>query len=90
MTTNETTPAFGDSIESFKGSGKFDLQGREIGFIVGVQDNGVSFYAWVQAARSKKNDAKEFGVIQRSKEFSSQQAACSWAWATANKRIANL
>ncbi len=81
---------FGDAVETFKGSGKFDSKGREIGFIVGFNDNGVDFHAWVQASRRENGDFGDFGVRQRSKKFSSQKEAANWAWFTAKERIANL
>ena len=85
-----TNKEFGEPIESWKGSGKFDSKGREIGFIVGFNDNGEDFRAWVQAGRRTAHDFHDFGVRQRSKGFKSQEEAARWAWRTANERITAL
>jgi hypothetical protein len=79
-----------NSVEVWLGSGKFDAKQREIGYIVGLNDNGTEFAAWVQNGRMIGRDFKDFGVTQRSKTFSSQQEATSWAYKTAKERIANL
>lgn len=89
------TQELGEIFETTIASGKLDTKGREIGYTVGLRDNGVDFYAWVQNARLVKGSAvsgewKEFGVAQRSKKFTSQKAATGWAYRTANDRIANL
>jgi hypothetical protein len=81
---------FNDMTETYLRSGRYDSKGREIGFIVGLNNNGSAFAAWVQNARRIGNEWKEFGVQQRSKMFSSQDAATNWAYSTARKRIANL
>jgi len=85
-----TAPALNDAFETFVGSGKKDVKGREIGFTVGLRDNGVDFYAWVQASRRVGDDFNDFGVQQRSKHFTSQAAATNWAYRTARERIAKL
>jgi len=82
--------AFNDMTETYLRSGRYDNKGREIGFIVGLNNNGSTFAAWVQNARRVGDEWKEFGVRQRSKMFSSQDAATSWAYSTAHQRIANL
>ena len=79
-----------NSLEVWLGSGKFDAKQREIGYIVGLNDNGTEFAAWVQNGRMIGRDFKDFGVTQRSKTFASQQEATSWAYKTAKERIANL
>ena len=79
-----------NSLEVWLGSGKFDAKQREIGYIVGLNDNGTEFAAWVQNGRMIGRDFKDFGVTQRSKTFASQQEAISWAYKTAKERIANL
>jgi hypothetical protein len=79
-----------NSLEVWLGSGKFDAKQREIGYIVGLNDNGTEFAAWVQNGRMTGRDFKDFGVTQRSKPFASQQEATSWAYKTAKERIANL
>jgi len=79
-----------ESFETFLNSFKKDAKGRFIGYIVGLRDDGVNFYAWVQNARMTGNDFSDFGVIQRSKCFASQEAATRWAYATAKQRIAKL
>ena len=92
--TNPTRPdlPLNDSFETFKGSGKFDAKGREIGFTVGFRDNGVDFYAWVQASRRvvKTHNFDDFGPRQHSRHFTSNLAATGWAWKTANERIAKV
>ena len=81
----------GELFEAVVGSGKFDAKGREIGWTVGLRDNGTDFHAWVQSARRLRNgDFKDFGVAQRSKKFASLEASKSWAYATAKLRIAKL
>lgn len=93
MTTNtaSTSPSsWGEALESFVGSGKIDAKGREIGFTVGLNDNGTDFAAWVQSARRTKAGFADFGVPQRSRNFATQRAATAWAYATARERIAKL
>lgn len=81
----------GETLENYMRSGRYDSKGREIGYIVGLRDDGVNFYAWVQNARRVSGgEWKDFGVIQRSKCFKSQALATRWAYATANERIAKL
>jgi hypothetical protein len=87
---DELPPALGEIFETTLPSGKFDSAGREIGYTVGLRDNGVDFYAWVQNARRVKGEWKDFGVAQRSKKFGSQVEANRWAYATAKERIAKL
>lgn len=81
---------YGDITENFLRSGRYDSKGREIGYIVGFRDNGEDFRAYVQNARRVDGEWKEFGVQQRSKSFTSQAAATTWAYATAQSRIAKL
>lgn len=81
---------YGDITQNFVRSGRFDSKGREIGYIVGFRDNGVDFRAYVQNARRVNGQWQEFGPSQRSKSFKSQAAATSWAYATANDRIAKI
>lgn len=81
---------FGDITESYISSGRTDSKGREIGYVVGLRDNGTDFHAWVQNARRVNGEWKEFGVQQRSVRFDSQESATRWAYATANSRIANI
>lgn len=90
----------GEIFETFVSANKFDEKGREIGFIVGLRDNGEDFYAWVQKARREvktrngvrlsPGDAYDFGPRQRSKKFPSHAAAKAWAYGTARERIAAL
>lgn len=87
---DELPPALGETFETTLPSGKFDGAGREIGYTVGLRDNGVDFYAWVQNARRTKSEWKDFGTPQRSKRFDNQAAANRWAYATAKERIAKL
>lgn len=77
-------------FETFLTAGLFDSKGREVGYIVGMNDNGTDFRAWVQNARSVKGDFSDFGVMQRTKGFASKEAARTWAYATAKERIAKL
>ena len=81
---------YGEIFETHMRSGRYDSKGREIGYIVGFRDNGADFRAYVQNARRVNGEFIEFGVQQRSKSFSSQDAARRWAYATANDRIAAL
>jgi len=84
------TGKFGDITESYIRSGRTDSKGREIGYVVGLRDDGTTFYAWVQNARQVNGQWVEFGVQQRSKAFASQAAATAWAYATANQRISKI
>jgi hypothetical protein len=77
-------------FETWLGSGKFDSKNREIGYIVGLNDNGTEFAAWVQNGRKIGYEFSDFGVPQRSKQFPNQQDAVDWAYKTAYERIANL
>ena len=81
----------GEMFENYMRSGRYDSKNREIGYIVGLRDDGVNFFAWVQNARRKSGgEWEEFGVRQRSKRFKSQALSTRWAYATANERIAKL
>ena len=80
----------GEIFENYMRSGRCDSKGREIGYIVGLRDDGVNFYAWVQNSRQVNGEWEDFGVRQRSKCFKSQALATRWAYATANERIAKL
>jgi len=85
-----TEAAYNDMTETYMRSGRHDSKGREIGYIVGLNNNGTTFAAWVQNARRANGEWKEYGVQQRSKAFSSQDAATRWAFQTANERISKL
>lgn len=79
-------------FQTFLGTGKTDSKGREIGWIVGMNDSldGKEFSAWVQNGRSVNGDFNDFGVMQRSKRFTTKEAARTWAYATAKKRVADF
>jgi hypothetical protein len=81
-----TEATYNDMTETFIGTGRNDSKGREIGWIVGLNNNGVDFAAWVQNARKVNGNWKEFGVQQRSRSFPSQATATAWAYATAQVR----
>jgi len=80
----------GEIFENYIRSGRYDSKNREIGYVVGFRDDGVNFYAWVQNARRVNGEWQEFGVRQRSKCFTSKVKSVSWAYCTANERIAKL
>lgn len=82
--------AYNDMTETYMRSGRYDSKGREIGYIVGLNNNGATFAAWVQNARRVNGEWKEYGAQQRSKKFSNQDAATRWAFQTANERISKL
>ena len=84
------TNVYGDVFEAHLGSNVYDNKNREIGYTVGFCNNGIDFRAYVQNARRIAGEWKDFGVIQRSKSFSSQQAATAWGYKTAKERIAKL
>jgi len=86
----ETEMALGEILETFLTTNKFDNSKREIGFVIGMRDDEVNFYAWVQNTRRVNGEWKEFGVRQRSKCFSSQQQATTWAYVEAGKRISKV
>ena len=89
--TNTTTNELGEAFETFVPANKADDKGRQIGFVVGLRDNGSDFYAWVQNARYTGNGQwADFGAPQRSRRFDSLAAANSWAYSTARSRIAKL
>lgn len=95
QTATAPAPALGEIFETTLPANKKDGKGREIGFTVGLRDNGVDFYAWVQNARLVKGTTisgewADFGVGQRSKKFTSAKAASSWAYGAARDRIAKL
>jgi len=81
---------FNNMMEVWVGSGKFDNAGREIGYIVGTNDNGEQYAAWVQNGRKSNGNFADFGVKQRSKMFTTQAQATQWAYKTAKERIAKL
>lgn len=80
----------GEIFQNFLGTGCKDSKGREIGYVVGLRDDGTTFYAWVQNTRRVNGEWQEFGAPQRSKSFSTQQAANVWAYTTAKQRIAKV
>lgn len=85
---------FDKAIQIWKGSKKLDEKGREIGYIVGFNDNadGKQFAAWVQNGRRdvKTGEFVEFGVKQRARYFDNKTCATTWAWHTCRQRIAAL
>lgn len=81
---------YNNRFETYMDSGRVDQKGRPIGYIVGFNDNGTDFRAWVQNARKVNGEWVDFGVIQRSKGFASQESATEWAYSTAKSRIAGL
>jgi hypothetical protein len=85
-----TTANLSEIFECHLGSAKYDSKGREIGYTVGLRDDGSNFYAWVQSARKFKGEWAYFGVTQRSKKFTSQAAATNWAYSTAKERLSKL
>ena len=80
----------GPITEQYLNSGKKDSKGRYIGYTVGLRNNGVEFYAWVQNSRLDDGGWKDFGAAQRSKCFKSQAEATSWAFNTARVRIEKI
>jgi len=79
-----------DPIETFIGSGIKDSKGREVGWVVGLRNDGFNYFAWVQNARKLNHKFSDFGVKQRSVCFESQEEAVQWAYTTAKQRVANL
>jgi hypothetical protein len=84
---NKMTNNYSELFQTFLGAGVYDGKAREIGYVVAFCDNGTDFRAYVQNARNVKHDFKEFGVRQRSKSFTSQTKANTWAYRTAKVRI---
>lgn len=82
--------SYGNITQVFVRSGRYDSKNREIGYIVGFRDDGTDFRAYVQNARRVAGEWQEFGATQRSKSFKSQVAATTWAYTTANARIAKI
>lgn len=86
---NTQQPAYRGATETFVGTAMKDKAGREIGWIAGLNSNGVDYAAWVQSARkTKPGEFEAFGVPQRSKHFGSQAAATAWAFSEAKARVA--
>jgi len=81
---------FNNPLEAWLGSGKFDSAKREIGYIVGTNDNGEQYAAWVQNGRKSNGKFADFGVAQRSKMFATQAQATQWAYAKAKELIRKL
>jgi hypothetical protein len=88
--TGETEMTLGETLETFLTTNKFDDSDREIGFVIGLRDDTMNFYAWVQNTRRINGEWKEFGVRQRSKCFTSQEQATRWAYVEAGKRISRV
>lgn len=84
------TNEYGEIFKSFIGTGVADTKGRQIGFAVVFRDNGTDFRAYVQNTRLINGEWEEFGVLQKSKSFSSQAAATNWAYRTAKERAAKV
>lgn len=78
------------AFETVMASTKTDSKGRLIGYIIGMNDNGVEFAAWVQNARKVNGKWVAFGATQRSKRFESQAKATVWAYLTARDRVEKL
>ena len=81
---------YGEIFQTFMGSGKFDAKGREVGYAVVFRDNGTDFRCYVQNTRKVNGEWEEFGVPQRSRSFTSQQAAADWGYRTAKERLAKV
>ena len=81
---------YGEITMTFLSSGKFDAKGREVGYAVVFRDNGTDFRCYVQNTRRVNGEWAEFGVPQRSKSFTSQQAAANWGYLTAKERLAKV
>ena len=84
------TKPYGEIFQTVVESSKFDSKNRQIGYIIVFRDNGTDFRSYVQNARRIGKEWQEFGVRQRSKSFTSQKAATTWAYATAKERISKL
>lgn len=84
------TMSLSEITEQYINSGKRDSKNREIGYTVGLRNSETTYYAWVQNTRRVKGEWKDFGVRQRSKQFTTQAAATAWAFAEAHARIASL
>lgn len=76
--------------EQYIPTGTQDSKGRWIGYTVGFRNSETTYYAWVQNTRRVKGEWKDFGVRQRSKQFSSQEAATRWAFAEVKSRVDRL
>jgi hypothetical protein len=83
-------PEWSDPLESFVGTAIKDSKGREVGWIVGLRNDGINYYAWVQNARKLNHKFSDFGVKQRSVCFTTQEQATLWAYTTAKQRVANF
>ena len=81
---------YSELFEVFLNSGVKDSKGRWIGFTLGFRDDGTDFRAYVQNSRLVKGEWINFGAGQPSKKFSTRIAANTWAYQSANQRIAKL
>lgn len=92
MNTNVNNWSDDNIFQAWNGSRRLDDKGREIGYIVGMNDSldGKQFAAWVQKGRRdiKTGEFFEFGPHQRAKYFETKQEAKAWAYATCRERLA--
>lgn len=69
----------GDILKNYISVGKFDEEGREIGYATEVSNNGIKFHALVQTARRINGEWVRFDIARTSKSFGSQFEARGWA-----------
>jgi len=86
----QTTSIYDENrFETTLSTGKKDSKGREVGYTVGLTNDETSFFAYVQNARRVNGEWQDFGVMQGSKKFKTQEEARRWAYHTAKTRVAN-
>ena len=80
---------YGDITQIWMGAAINDSKGREIGWTIGLRDNGSEYAAWVQASR-KTGACKfaDFGPCQASRSFDTQEQATAWTFGEAKERVA--
>lgn len=76
----------GNIFEVFLSAGVKDGAGREVGFTIGLRDNGYQFLAWVQNSRRDNGYFYDFGEQEKAREFVSQSGAIEWAFSSARSR----
>lgn len=79
---------YGDITQIWVGAAINDGKGREIGWAIGLNDNGDDYAAWVQSARRTSAGFSDFGPRQASRSFTTQEQATAWAFSEAKARVA--
>lgn len=91
MTEQQLQALEQNRFETFLPASKKDSKGRVVGYVVGLNFDGITHFAWVQKAIAKSScEWQDFGTRQRSKEFKTAEIARAWAYQTAKERLAKI